>query len=178
MSDADGRQRPSLVMRGAGLLESVAMVLMVGLVLSIFYSVVAREVFKLSVPWAEEVAAGLLAWSVMLGAAAAWGQRRHIVIDVLLRRIALGARVWISVLIECGALLLFYVIARGAYLMMFASANNTTTALGISFTWLYLALLIGTVAMILFSLAYLVSLIRNGKAVIGQTETKSEWTTS
>jgi len=178
MSDAGGRQRPSLVTRGAGILESVAMVLMVALVLSIFYSVVAREVFKLSVPWAEEVAAGLLAWSVMLGAAAAWGQRRHIVIDVLLRRIALGARVWISVLIECGALLLFFVIAKGSYLMMYASANNTTTALGISFTWLYLALLIGTVAMILFSLAYLVSLIRNGKAVIGQTETKSEWTTS
>ena len=61
MSDADGHRRPSLVMRGAGILESVAMVLMVALVLSIFYSVVAREVFKLSVPWAEEVAAGLLA---------------------------------------------------------------------------------------------------------------------
>ncbi len=178
MTDAKRHERPPLVKLGAGLLESVAMGLMVALVLSIFYAVVAREVFKLSVPWAEEVAAGLLAWSVMLGAASAWGQRRHIVIDVLLRRIALGARVWISVLIECGALVLFYVIARGAYLMMYVSANNTTTALGISYSWLYLALLIGTVAMILFSLAYLVSLIRNGKAVIGQTETKSEWTTS
>lgn len=178
MTDADRRTRPSLVERGAGFLESIAMCLMVGLVLSIFYSVLARELFKLSVPWAEEVAAGLLAWSVMFGAAAAWGQRRHIVIDVLLRRIPLGPRVWISVAIELSALLLFYVIARGAYLMMYASANNTTTALGISYTWLYLALLIGTVAMMLFSLAYLVSLIRNGKAVIGQTEAKSEWTTS
>ena len=85
MTDAKRHERPPLVKLGAGLLESVAMGLMVALVLSIFYAVVAREVFKLSVPWAEEVAAGLLAWSVMLGAASAWGQRRHIVIDVLLQ---------------------------------------------------------------------------------------------
>lgn len=178
MTDAVRRGRPSLATRGAGVLESAAMVLMVALVMSIFYSVVVRELFKLSVPWAEEVAAGLLAWTVMLGAAAAWGQRRHIVIDVLLRRIALGARVWTSIVIEVATLVLFAVIAKGSYLMMFASANNTTTALGISFTWLYLALLVGTLAMILFSLDHLYSLIRNGKSVIGQTETESEWTTS
>lgn len=178
MSNASANRRASPVELGAGVFESIAMAFMVGLVLSVFYSVVAREVLKLSVPWAEEVAAAFLAWSVMMGAAGAWGLRRHIAIDVLLRRMPLRARVAISILIELLSLLLFSVIAKGSYAMMFASANNHTTALGISFTWLYLALLIGTVAMIVFSLVHLLQLIRNGQAVLGATKTEKEWTTS
>ena len=171
-------RRPSLVELGAGVFEGAGMVLMLGLVLSVFYSVVAREMLKLSVPWAEEVAAALLAWSVMMGAAGAWGLRRHIAIDIILRRIPLRARVGLCIVIEIASLVLFAVIAKGAYFMMFASANNHTTALGISFTWLYLALLVGTAAMIAFSIAYLLQLVRNGQAVLSNTETKSEWTTS
>ena len=164
--------------KAASLLEAVAMILLGGLVLVIAYSVLAREAFRLSTPWAEEVATSLLVWTVMLGAASAWGRRLHITIDFLLRRIPLGPRVWLSVAIELGSLLLFWVILRGSYAMLFASANTRTSALGISFTWLYLGLLVGTVAMILFSLLHLWRLLTGGRALLAETKSDAEWTSS
>jgi TRAP-type transport system small permease protein len=68
----------------------------------------------------------------------------------------------------------------GAYLMMFVSANNTTTALGISFTYLYLALVIGLGGMILFSLLHLARLIARGPAMVADLyarKDEEEWST-
>lgn len=162
----------------ARLLDAAAMTLMAALIGAIFYSVVARQLFQLSVPWAEEVGAGLLAWMVLLGAAAAWSGRRHIVIDVLLRRLGLRARQVLSVVIELASLLLFAIIFKGALGMMSASANNATTALGVSFTWLYLALAVGVGAMIVFSVLHLLRLLTRGPAFVAITATEQEWTTS
>ena len=132
----------------------------------------------MSVPWTEEVSAGLLAWMVMLGAAGAWARRRHIAIDVLLRMLPLRGRVWVSVAIELLCLVLFAVIAWGSVVMISASANSRTTALGISYTWLYLAIAIGTIAMLCFSLIHLFRLVTRGRDVLDATKLESEWTTS
>jgi len=162
----------------ARLIEGVAMVLMAALIGAIFYSVAARQFFKLSVAWSEEVGAGLLAWMVLLGAAAAWSHRRHIVIDVMLRRVPLRPRWLLSIAIEIASLGLFVVIFDGATSMMERSAHTSTTALGISYTWLYLALAVGLGAMILFSLLHLWRLLVRGTAVVERAAAEPEWSTS
>ena len=43
------------------------MLILVGV---IAWSVFGRQVLRISVPWSEEIGAGLLAWMVMLGSAA------------------------------------------------------------------------------------------------------------
>jgi TRAP-type transport system small permease protein len=78
--------------RLAGALDGIAILLMATLVVVIAWSVLGRQVLRISVPWAEEVGAGLLVWMVALGAAAVWQRRGHIVIDVLLNRLALRPR--------------------------------------------------------------------------------------
>ena len=162
----------------ARVLEIVALILMLTLVVVIAWSVVGRQVFHVSVPWSEEIGAGLLMWMVMLGAAATWSRRRHITIDVLLRRIGLRPRYALSIFIELASLLLFAVAFKGAFSMMSVSANNSTTALGISYSYLYLALVIGLGAMILFSLLHLGRLLRRGPSMVAVTETETEWNTS
>lgn len=162
----------------ARLFEGAAMVLMLALVGAIFYSVVAREFLFLPVAWAEEVGAGLLAWMVLLGSAAAWSRRRHIVIDILLRKIGPRPRWVLSVTIEIASIILFAVIFRGAASMMEKSANNSTTALGISFTWLYLAIVVGVGAMILFSILHLWRLLTRGTATVDMSSPEQEWSTS
>lgn len=159
----------------ARLLEAAAMLMMVTLVAAITYSVVARQVFRLSVAWSEEVGAGLLMWMVMLGAAAAWSRRRHIAIDVLLRHSGVRVRYGLAIFIELSSLLLFGIAATGAVSMMQVSANNSTTALGVSYSWLYLALVIGLGAMILFGLMHLGRLLARGPAMVAK---EGEWNTS
>lgn len=159
-------------------LELVAIALMMTLVGVIGWSVFGRQVLRISVPWSEEVGAGLLAWMVMLGAAAAWSRRHHIAIDVLLRRVGLRARYALSIFIELCSLLLFAVVFHGSALMMRASANMSTTALGVSYTWLYLALASGLGAMIVFSLLHLGRLVLRGPAMVRALDGEREWTTS
>jgi TRAP-type transport system small permease protein len=159
----------------ARLLEAAAMLMMATLVAAITYSVFARQVLRISVPWSEEVGAGLLLWMVMLGSAAAWSRRRHIAIDVILRRSGIRVRYALSIFIELSSLLLFSIAMAGAVSMMQVSAHNSTTALRISYSYLYLALVIGLGAMILFGLMHLGRLLVGGPAVVAQ---EGEWNTS
>jgi TRAP-type transport system small permease protein len=162
------------------LLDAASVAMLAALIAVIAWSVFSRQVLRVSVAWAEEIGAGLLVWLVATGAAAAWSRRTHIAIDVLPRRLAPRPRHALMILIELTSLLLFAVALAGSYLMMFVSAHNTTTALGISFTYLYLALVIGLGGMILFSLLHLARLIGRGPAMAADLyarKDEEEWST-
>ncbi|MGY6632155.1 MAG: TRAP transporter small permease [Alkalilacustris sp.] len=154
-------------------LELAAMAMMAALIGVIGYSVFARQVLRISVAWSEEVGSGLLMWLALLGAAAVWARRGHIVIDVLPRRLPPRPRWVLAILVEVASLLFFAVIVWGAASMMQVSANNHTTALRISLSWLYLALVVGVGAMALFSLLHLGRLVGRGPAFL-----EGGWTTS
>lgn len=143
----------------AALFEGVAVALMALLLAAVGWSVLARQVLHIPVPWATEVSAALCLWLVATGSVAAWARREHIVIDVLLRRLGPKGRRGMGVVIEVGSLVLFAVVLDGAVKMMSVSANNVTTALQVSFTWLYLALAVAAAGMAAFSLAHLARLI-------------------
>jgi TRAP-type C4-dicarboxylate transport system permease small subunit len=164
--------------RIARLFELVAVLMMLTLVAVIAWSVFGRQVLRISVPWSEEVGAGLLAWMVMLGSAAAWSRRRHIAIDVILRRVGLTARWVLSIFVELASLLLFVIAFIGSTGMMRSSAHMATTSLGISYTWLYLALALGLGAMIVFSLLHLARLLIRGRAMVADLDAGLEWSTS
>jgi TRAP-type transport system small permease protein len=154
-------------------MELAAMAMMAALIGVIGYSVLARQVLRISVAWSEEVGSGLLMWMALLGAAAVWARRGHIVIDVLPRRLAPRPRWCLAIAVELAALLLFAVIVWGGASMMQVSANNHTTALRISLSWLYLALVVGVGAMALFSLLHLGRLLWRGPAML-----ENGWTIS
>lgn len=159
------------------ILELSAMAMMMGMVGVIVWSVIGRQVFHLPVAWSEEVGAGLMAWMVLTGSATAWHKRRHLMIDLVLRRLN---RRWLALfcaVIEVLSILLFAVAFRGALSMMEISANNSTTALGISFRWLYLALVVGLGSMIAFSLIFLFRLFTGDRSVLPDYATEAEWNT-
>lgn len=161
----------------ARLLELIAMAMMLAMVAVIAYSVFGRQFMRASVPWSEEIGAGLMAWMVLLGSASAWYHRRHLVVDVVLRRVSRRALWHMSVFIEVASLLLLSIAWWGAVSMMSVSANNVTTALRISYSYLYLSLVVGLGAMIVFSLIYLGRLFLQGEAVLPKYESELEWNT-
>ncbi len=154
-------------------MEIAAMAMMAALIGVIGYSVLARQVLRISVAWSEEVGSGLLMWMALLGAAAVWARRGHIVIDVLPRRLPPRPRWLLAIAVEIAALVLFAIIVWGGASMMQVSANNHTTALRISLSWLYLALVVGVGAMALFSVLHLGRLIARGPQCL-----EDGWTTS
>jgi len=154
-------------------MELAAMAMMAALIGVISWSVLARQGLRISVPWTEEVASGLLMWMAMLGAAAVWSRRAHIAIDVLPRRLPPRPRWVLALGLELAALVFFAVVLWGSASMMEVSAGNHTTALRISLRWLYLALVVGIGAMIVFSLLHLYRLLRFGPAF-----TEAAWNTS
>lgn len=161
----------------ARVLELTAMAMMMALVIVITYSVVGRQVFRISVPWSEEIGAGLMVWMVLLGSAAAWYQRRHLVVDIVLRRVSLRALYVLSIIIELASLLLLATALEGSISMMKTSTHNSTVALGISYSYLYLGLVIGLGAMVFFSVMYLGRLFIHGTKVLPDYDKDSEWNT-
>lgn len=91
---------------------------MLGMVGVIAWSVIGRQVFRLPVAWSEEIGAGLMAWMVLTGSAAAWYKRRHLIIDLVLRR---HSPRWLAIffaVIEVLSILLFAVLFWGALSML------------------------------------------------------------
>ncbi|MCO6389552.1 TRAP transporter small permease subunit [Aliihoeflea aestuarii] len=158
-------------------LELAAMALMMVLVVVIAYSVVGRQFFRISVPWSEEVAAGTLMWMVMLGSAAAWYHRRHLVVDLVMRRVGKRTLLVMTIFVEIASVVLLATAFIGSVSMMSVSAHNSTTALGISYSYLYLSLVIGLGSMILFSLAYLARLFIHGTSILPDYAEVPEWNT-
>lgn len=158
-------------------LELAAMALMMILVVVIAYSVVGRQFFRISVPWSEEIAAGTLMWMVMLGSAAAWYHRRHLVVDLVMRRVGRRTLFAMTIFVEIASIVLLATAFIGSVSMMSVSAHNSTTALGISYSYLYLGLVIGLGSMILFSLAYLARLFIYGTAILPNYAEIPEWNT-
>lgn len=158
-------------------LELAAMAMMLGMVGVIAWSVIGRQVFRLPVAWSEEVGAGLMAWMVLTGSAAAWYKRRHLMIDLVLRRLSPRWLAIFCAVIEALSILLFVVAFWGALSMMQISANNSTTALGISFRWLYLALVVGLGSMMAFSLSFLIRLLAGDRSMLPNYAAGTEWNT-
>ncbi|MFR6281512.1 MAG: TRAP transporter small permease [Lacrimispora saccharolytica] len=88
--------------------EVFLVILMTAATLIVTAQIVTRYVFKIPLPWSEEVARYLFIWLVWVGASYATKERKHICIDVVTSRLpkagkkvcaAVSAVVWILFLI-------------------------------------------------------------------------------
>jgi len=123
-----------------------------GMMLCILIEVFSRNVLSLPTTWAEESSRLLCVWSVFLGAASAWRRGAHIVINVVVDRLA-GRAAHILRLIT-GVLCLFFLagVWIGTLFIMKISYPSKTTALEISISYFYLGLFLGVSGMLVFQL--------------------------
>ena len=93
----------------------------------------------------------LAIYAIGFGSLSAWVRGEHLVVDLFSHRlagVARGLQYRLAALLSCG----FFVLAAwGAWIMVGASANNRTVSLGISFSYLYLGILIGFAGMAVLS---------------------------
>lgn len=114
----------------------------------VFANVVLRYLTNDSLVWAEEVARHLMIWLTFLGAGLVLRFGGHIAIENL--HDVLPGRVgrWLRALIVASLLMFFSVMAWQGALYTSVMRFQTTAATGISFGWVYLAMPLGFVLLI------------------------------
>ncbi|MFG6665832.1 TRAP transporter small permease [Halomonas sp. HNIBRBA4712] len=123
------------------LCDALGVALLVAILGLIVMAVLARDVLNWGMPWTEEVVSLMAIYAVALGSISAWVRSDHLVVDLFSHRLngaGLQVQHRVTALISCG----FFVLAAwGAWIMAGVSVNNNTVSLGISFSYLYYAVL-------------------------------------
>lgn len=143
------------------LLEWIVIFVVATLVLDVLWGVFSRFVLRAPSRWTEEVATILLIWVALLGAAVAFGRNEHLGIDYVVRQFDPAARRMIALVVQ--AIIAWFAIAvliYGGYVLVSETlrAGQVTSALGIRQGYVYLAVPISGVFILMFCLERMVEL--------------------
>lgn len=135
------------------------------MILDVLLGVGSRYLYGAQVEWTEELACYLLIWVGLVGAAAAFAKKTHLGLDVLVSHFAEPARRKAR-LISCGVCLFFtllvFVIGGLALTIQAFQINRISPALRLPDGFLYLALPVSGVFMLVFQLEELLDTLLGG----------------
>lgn len=137
------------------LLEQAVIVTVAILVLDVLWGVGTRFVLESPSRWTEEVATFLLIWVSLLGAAVAFDRQEHLGVDYFVNKMDPGAQLILGVVVQV-VILLFTASAMvyGGYVLVSETlhAGQLTPALGMKMGYVYLAVPVSGVFIMLSSL--------------------------
>jgi TRAP-type C4-dicarboxylate transport system permease small subunit len=136
-------------------LEYVVMLIMGALVLDVVWGVLTRFVLRNASSWTEELATFLLIWVSLLGASVAFFRKGHLGVDFFVNKLSEKPRliseilVYLLVFFFAGVVMLY----GGAQLVRITlRTNQMSSALNIKMGYVYTALPISGVFIMLFTL--------------------------
>lgn len=152
-------------------LTAVCVVLFAALVLDVTWQVFSRQVLGSPSGWSEELAKYLFIWLGLFGAALVFGERGHIAMDVVVRRLPRAAQVVLAVVVQL-AILTFTGLALlwGGFLVSQLAWNQNLTGLPITVGPLYLALPISGALIAFYTLFHLVQILAGAERPVEDTE--------
>lgn len=131
------------------IVENILSLLYFFLIVIIFFNVISRYFINMPFMWAEELGRYLFIWIVYLGAAQAFKNNRHLVVDYLINKIPEPLKTYLDLTIQITLILfisfLFY---YGVKFAMFGRGRASYSFnLGLSF--FYAAIPVGSMCMLL-----------------------------
>ena len=126
----------------------VLIVLLVSMAVIIFTNVALRYLTDQSIEWAEEVARHLMIWLTFLGAGPVLRYGGHIAVDNLQDALPRTAAVAVRTLIALLLLGFFGFMIWFGTLYVMRAQYQTTAATQISFAWIYAAMPVGGVLLV------------------------------
>ncbi len=124
-------------------LELILAVLMGGMALAVLWQVVTRLILRDPSSTMEELVRFGLVWVGLLGAAYGFGQRSHLAIDLLTRRLDGRSRVALNLVVQAavaGFALLVLVLGGAQLVGLTLALGQTSAALQIARGYVYVAL--------------------------------------
>jgi TRAP-type C4-dicarboxylate transport system permease small subunit len=144
-------------------LECVVMAVMAVLVLDVLWGVFTRRALGHQSRWTEELATFLLVWVSLLGAAVAYGQRSHLGLDYFFNKLHPEAKRLAEIGIN-GIVAVFaaVVMVGGGYVLVVRNlaSGQLSAALQVEMAWVYLAVPLSGLFILLFCAENVVELAR------------------
>jgi len=138
------------------------------LVVDVVWQVLSRYVFKAPSPWTEELAEYLMIWLGLLGACIALRAKAHPKIDYVTNKLSPENRLIVKVF-SYSIVLLFSlsVLLYGGFQLVYNTfmTNQTSPALMIKMGYVYLAVPVAGVIMVIYSINDIFILIKNGEKI-------------
>lgn len=119
----------------------------------IWVQVIMRYIFKIGLPWAEEISKYLMVWSAMLGAAVVYVRNEHIAVDFIYQKMPEKYRNWIKVGHILLAMGFFFVLTYQGWFQALFGLRFKSPAVGITRFWPYLSIFAGGLFMLIFSIS-------------------------
>jgi TRAP-type C4-dicarboxylate transport system permease small subunit len=132
-----------------GAVRTMTAVLLLLMFIVIMLEVIFRYVLTSSPFWTEELARYVMFYMVLLGSAAAVREEQHPSLTFVIRKFGVGFRRKWKLLLDILVLLVLVVVFWEGCVMAVEEWIGKTPALRISFFWVYLALPIGAVLMMI-----------------------------
>ncbi|MEA4953425.1 hypothetical protein SDC9_46065 [bioreactor metagenome] len=139
-SEARGETKRSPLLQLSDAVNTVSEVVLFGMILAMIavttLQIVCRIFFDALI-WSEELTTYLLVASSLLGAAVGFKRGSHIAVTFLVNKLPETPRKAVSVFVQCLGVFFFAVVAYYGADLMKSEAMQTTPAMGISMTWIY-----------------------------------------
>jgi TRAP-type C4-dicarboxylate transport system permease small subunit len=131
------------------------------LVLVVVWQVFTRQVLSAPSTWSEELAKYIFIWLGLFGAALVFGERGHIAIDAVVRKLPQRWQRWNAVLgqVVIGAFAAL-VLVYGGWQVSELAWNQNLPGLPLNVGWLYLALPLSGVLVLFYTAYHLVAVVR------------------
>jgi TRAP-type C4-dicarboxylate transport system permease small subunit len=140
--------------------EWVCMVLMVVLFVDLFLGVFSRYVMVRTFTWYDEIARGCFVWLTLLGAAVGVKRHAHFRLQIIVDRLSPRLRQATVFLLPLVVIIFAGVLIQQGLVFLDLGKFQQTPVMGLPKTWIYVAIPIGGVLMILYSLGPLWRAIR------------------
>jgi len=141
--------------------EWVCMVLMVVLSVDLFLGVFSRYVMVRTFTWYDEIARGCFVWLTFLGAAVGVKRHAHFRLQIIVDRLSPRLRQATVFLLPLVVIIFAGVLIQQGLVFLELGKFQQTPVMGLPKTWIYVAIPIGGVLMILYSLGPLWRAIRD-----------------
>ncbi|NTW40431.1 MAG: TRAP transporter small permease [Cellulomonadaceae bacterium] len=141
--------------------------LFAALVLDVTWQVFARQVLDSPSGWSEELGKYLFIWLGLFGSALVFGERGHIAVDFVVRRLPEKVQLVITVFVQL-AILAFtlLVLVWGGYRVVALAWDQNLTGLPTNVGPLYLALPISGVLIALYTLYHLIRILTGAERAV------------
>ncbi len=144
----------------SNVVEWVCMVLMVVLSIDLFLGVFSRYVLAMTFTWYDEIARGCFVWLTLLGAAVGVKRHAHFRLHIVVDRLSPRLRQATVFLLPLVVIIFAGVLIQQGLVFLELGKFQQTPVMGLPKTWIYVAIPIGGVLMILYSLGPLWRAIR------------------
>ena len=135
--------------------------LFAALVLIVVWQVFSRQVLNAPSTWSEELAKYIFIWLGLFGAALVFGERGHIAVDALVRKMPERLQRWNAVLGQIViAAFAVLVLVYGGWQVSELAWNQSMPGLPLKVGWLYLALPLSGVLVLFYTVYHLVAVVR------------------